>query len=217
MAKVPQGNFTNAATNYLYGVPLGPLRQQILDEAYARYKLKHDQNDRERSTVDDDLVREAVWEATGILDAGSYGRNTRAVASYQREGKFVEGYQLRDQLRFLVDVDTDWSAYVPKRQEGVDYRPHLEKLGGNQAIVNKGKMAGKLTLVNYAGSQYQIVMVGGGDQGEDGFITDGNGQRLIIDMAKVPLNPYPRESTVPRGPGSIISLSAASQNEKRFR
>jgi hypothetical protein len=117
----------------------------------------------------------------------------------------------------LVDVDTDWSAYVPKRQEGVDYRPHLEKLGGNQAIVNKGKMAGKLTLVNYAGSQYQIVMVGGGNNGADGFLTDGNGQRIIIDMAKVPLNPYPRESTVPRGPGSIISLSAASQNEKRFR
>jgi hypothetical protein len=214
VSKVPQGNFTNSATNYLYGVPLGPLRQQILDEAYARYKLKHDQNDRERSTVDDDLVREAVWEATGILDAGSYGRNTRAVASYQREGKFVEGYQLRDQLRFLVDVDTDWSAYVPKRQEGVDYRPHLEKLGGSQAIVNKGKMAGKLTLVNYAGSQYQIVMVGGGDQGEDGFITDGNGQRLIIDMAKVPLNPRPWESTVPQGRGSIIGLSAASRDER---
>ena len=214
VSKVPQGNFTNAATNYLYGVPLGPLRQQILDEAFARYKLKHDQNDRERSTVNDDLVREAVWEATGILDSGSYGPNTRAVASYQRDGKFVEGRQLREQLRILTQQDEDWSAYVPKRQEGVDYRPHLAVLGGSQAIVNKGKMAGKLTLVNYAGSQYQIVMVNGGNNGEDGFLTDGNGQRLIIDMAKVPLNPRPWESTVPQGRGSIIGLSAASQDER---
>jgi hypothetical protein len=181
----------SAMAEYAHGIPLGINNKQIVGEVYALYKLYNDREGNLKQTnINPDLLERAVWEATGIMAPGSYGSKTRSVESYITEsGEWATPSQMGNKMRYLGMPDARWEDYAVKTDPAGDYRPRYAGLGGSFRIGDLTDLRGKMSLVKVQGSIYKVVLVGSRGNGEDGHVTDGNGNELLIDFSQVPEKP----------------------------
>ena len=116
------------------------------------------------------------------------------------EGRWAKPAELGDRLRHLHQSDTNWADYAVKDEDpNRDYRPRRAVLGGAVVISDPSRLEGKMTLEKVQGSVYRVILVGGGDDGGNGYIVDGVGRPLMIDLGKVP----PRSKWALVEPGKV--------------